>query len=353
MNLTQDQKDVLYLLVNGIRKKQELHQTLGGYAGTGKTTIVKHLKKFFPNFAVCAFTGKAANVLRRRGVPSASTIHSLIYRPNKLPDGTVEFDLKPILECDGIIVDEASMVSEDLYYDLSAFNIPIIWIGDHGQLEPVGTDFNLMKNPKYKLEKIHRNAGEIAQFAQHLRMGKPAITFDGDGSQVQFATYWDVKPKQYAEADQIICAYNKTRVRTNEAVRKYLGYKNIVEIGEKIICLQNNNELGLFNGMQGIVHNLNQMENRYFLDLTTDDEVWSDIRYDRYQFGQEKSTVEWYEGMPNPFDYAYCTTCHKAQGDEWPYVIVIEQKCKNWNHWRWAYTAASRPKKNLLWILDS
>lgn len=351
MSLTTQQMTALYHLHDGIRGNK-LQQTLGGYAGTGKTTLVKYLKGLHEDFSVCAFTGKAANVLRRRGI-HATTIHSLIYTPEKLPDGTVEFVLKPILDCGGIIVDEASMVSEELYHDLCSFNIPIVWIGDHGQLEPVGTEFNLMHNPMYKLETIHRNAGEIAQFAQHLRQGRPAAAWNGDGSQIEFGTYWDVSPKQYSEADQIICAYNKTRVRTNKTVRDYLGYENVLEIGEKVICLQNNNELLIFNGMQGRIKGLNQTENRHFLDLVTDEDEWSQIRYDRFQFGQEKSVTEWYENMPNPFDYAYCITCHKSQGDEWSNVMVIEQRCKNWEHRRWAYTAASRAKNKLFWILES
>jgi exodeoxyribonuclease-5 len=351
MDLTKEQTVALYHLHDGI-EQNTLQQTLGGYAGTGKTTLVRYLKKMHPNFAVCAFTGKAANVLRRRGI-HATTIHSLIYTPDKKDDGTVEFILKPNLECDGIIVDEASMVSEDLYFDLAAFNIPIVWIGDHGQLEPVGTDFNLMKKPMYKLETIHRNAGEIAQFAQHLRQGRPAAAFNGDGSQIEFGTYWDVTPKQYAEADQVICAFNKVRVRTNEKIREYLGYTNILEIGEKVMCLQNNSDLNIFNGMQGHVSDLSQTQNRHFLDLVTDDDEWSQIRYDRFQFGQERSTTEWYENMPNPFDYAYCITCHKAQGDEWGYVMVIENRCSHWEHRRWAYTAASRAKSRLYWILES
>ena len=351
MNLTKEQAVILYKIVKDVRQSK-LKTTLGGYAGVGKTHIVKYLKEFFPNFSVCAFTGKAANVLRRRGI-HATTIHSLIYTPEKLPDGTVEFVLKPILDCGGIIVDEASMVSEELYHDLCSFNIPIVWIGDHGQLEPVGTEFNLMHNPMYKLETIHRNAGEIAQFAQHLRQGRPAAAWNGDGSQIEFGTYWDVSPKQYSEADQIICAYNKTRVRTNKTVRDYLGYENVLEIGEKVICLQNNNELLIFNGMQGRIKGLNQTESRHFLDLVTDEDEWSQIRYDRFQFGQEKSVTEWYENMPNPFDYAYCITCHKSQGDEWSNVMVIEQRCKNWEHRRWAYTAASRAKNKLFWILES
>jgi ATP-dependent exoDNAse (exonuclease V) alpha subunit len=104
--------------------------------------------------------------------------------------------------------------------------------------------------------------------------------------------------------------------------------------------------------MQGHVSDLNKTQNRHFLDLITDDDEFSQIRYDRFQFGQEKSVTEWYEDMPNPFDYAYCITCHKAQGDEWDYVMVIEERCKHWNHWRWAYTAASRAKHRLYWALN-
>src|SRR4051794_4620348 len=55
-------------------------QTLGGFGGTGKSTLIKHLVRSLPYFAVCAFTGKAANVLRRKGV-NATTIHSLMYQP--------------------------------------------------------------------------------------------------------------------------------------------------------------------------------------------------------------------------------------------------------------------------------
>lgn len=351
MKLTHEQTVALYHLVNDVTKKGKLEVTLGGYAGSGKTSVIKYLSKFLPKFAVCAFTGKATMVLRSKGL-HADTIHSLIYTPEKQDDGTVEFVLKPFIDYEGFIIDESSMISEEIYVDMISFGIPIIWVGDHGQLEPVGTDFNLMKDPMYKLEKIHRNSGEIAKFAQWLREGRNSIAFEGDGSQVEFTSFQDITPEQYLNADQIICAYNKTRVKVNETVRKYLGYKDIVEIGEKIICLQNNKEIGLYNGLQGYVKELYYNEDgRHYLDLDTETENIFDIHYDRFQFGQEKSTFEWYEGMPNPFDYAYCITAHKAQGSEANKVIVIEQRCKNWEHSRWAYTAASRAKEKLLWAL--
>ena len=49
------------------------------------------------------------------------------------------------------------------------------------------------------------------------------------------------------------------------------------------------------------------------------------------------------------FDYGYAITCHKAQGDEWEKVLVLEEKCDLWEHKRWTYTAASRSKESLIW----
>jgi exodeoxyribonuclease-5 len=68
--------------------------TLGGFAGTGKSTVLAELHRALPRFAVCCFTGKAADVLRRKGIATAQTIHSLIYSPQKIPGGGVEFVLK-------------------------------------------------------------------------------------------------------------------------------------------------------------------------------------------------------------------------------------------------------------------
>lgn len=350
MELTKEQAVVLYKILNDIRKGCK-HITLGGFAGVGKTTMIRYLINFLKDYGACAFTGRASMVLRQKKIP-ASTIHSLIYQPSKRNDGTIEFILRPYLNCNGIIVDESSMISEEIYNDLISFELPIIWVGDHGQLEPVGTEFNLMKDPMYKLEKIHRYAGEIAKFAQWLRMGRSAASFEGDGSQVKFTSVYEITPEQYTKTDQIICAYNKTRVKINDMVRNHLGYKNVVEIGEKVICLQNNSELGLYNGLQGYVTDLQNINKRYFMDLENEYDEFYNIHYDRYQFGQEKSVIEWYEGMPNPFDYAYCITGHKSQGGEWNDVTVIEQRCKNWSHRRWAYTTASRAKESLTWVLN-
>lgn len=349
MELTKQQKTSLYKLVQGVRDKGLKQQTLGGYAGTGKTTLIKYLIQFFPNYGVSAYTGKAANVLRSKGVSDASTIHSRIYQPF-FDNGVVYFDLTVDPGCGGFIIDESSMVSEEIYSDLTSFGLPIIFVGDHGQLEPIGDGFNLMKNPDYKLEEIHRNAGDIAHFAGHMRHGFSARGFKPQDGSVSLVS--KVGINDYLEADQVICAYNKTRVKVNAQVRKALGHKGLLKVGERVMCLKNNKKQGLFNGMQGTVVKLYQKSRGgKYMDFLFGDTLIEGVKYTPKHFGQESYDIGWGGDGPNPFDYAYCVTCHKAQGDEWNNVLVIEQKCNKWDHKRWAYTAASRPRVFLKWKL--
>lgn len=347
-DLTERQKWALYQIVNGIRDKNLAEQSLGGYAGTGKTTLIKYLTKFFPGYAVAAYTGKAANVLRKKSI-QATTIHSRIYKPF-FDNGVVYFDLNPDVGCDGFIIDEASMVSQDIYDDLKSFGLPMIFVGDHGQLEPVDSKLNLMEKPDYTLEEIHRNAGDIAKFAEHLRMGLASRGFRGVDNTVEFLPGRALKDDVLCEVSQVICAFNKTRVATNIQIRKALGYEGVLNIGERVMCLKNNRKAGLFNGMQGVVRNLYRMRNRNYMDFEFDGIVLEGVCYDDSCFGQESYKIkQGGQDGPNPFDYAYCITAHKSQGDEWEDVLVIEQMCKNWSHKRWAYTAASRAKKRLRW----
>lgn len=124
---------------------------LFGYAGTGKTTLAKHFAENVDGEVLfAAFTGKAAQVLRSRGATNARTIHSLIYRPRG--EETVEdeetgktsvapmFSINrqsPLAKAALIIIDECSMVDEQLGKDLMSFGTPILVLGDPGQLPPV------------------------------------------------------------------------------------------------------------------------------------------------------------------------------------------------------------------------
>lgn len=349
MKLSEEQKDILKRIFKSIKNNQV--QTLGGYAGTGKSTVIKSLSQILTakglTYHCCAFTGKAANVLKRKGLIS-STIHSAIYKP-EVNGEDIFWSLKSRYELaeqiDGFIVDESSMVSKDIYDDLCSFGLPIIFVGDHGQLEPVNCNFNLMANPMYTLEKVHRNAGEIAHFAEHLRKGKSPDSFEGK-EKVQVVSRNAVEDRHLAQVDQIICGFNRSRVELNERVRKEkkINLTYVIE-GEKIICLRNNRKQALFNGMQGIVVKVRKKDR---FDFESDNVIFSKIKYDLDTFGKEKYEFKFAQEA-NPFDYAYAITAHKSQGDEFGSVIAFEERSSKWDHVRWCYTVASRAKNSLIW----
>lgn len=341
MKLSEEQKNIIKKII----KFEKSVQLLGGFAGSGKSTVIRNLIEILPNFAVCAYTGKAANVLRIKGI-HATTIHSLIYNAYR-HENKVYFRLANSIPYEGIIVDEASMVSEDIYKDMLSFGKPIIFVGDHGQLEPIGDKFNLMKNPDYKLETIHRNAGEIAHFCEYIRNGfKPSSwQYRNPGNKIKFV------PKNGLDdlvenVDQIICAYNKKRVEINKLVREKMGKDpNVPTISDKIMCLRNDREKGLFNGMQG---HIGWFIKKNYIQFIADD-LSIETNMDLNSFNQEKYEIEYDKSSPTPFDYAYAVTCHKVQGSEYDKVLVLEQKSTLWDNVRWNYTAASRAKDTLYW----
>lgn len=358
VDLTEEQKTVLQELLN--RQTTCQVQTLGGFAGTGKTTLIARLIRELDDWAVCAFTGKAAHVLRRKGVP-ATTIHSRIYEP--VGDGDdVDWQLKDDPGCRGFIVDEASMVSEALHNDLLSFDRPLIYVGDHGQLPPVAEgNFNLIEAPDLTLETIHRNAGEIARFAEHLRRGgepgewkKQRRGREGKVNfpQVNRALSNLTKTLAY---DQIICALNRTRQTVNAQVRAGLGRTDDEPApGDRIICLRNDRSLGLYNGLQGVITESCPAQRWLAFRAgeagsASEERCSFKVRYLREGFqGVKPERVPRGWGL---FDWAWAVTCHKAQGDEWPNVLVLEEQCPwAWERARWAYTAASRAEEHLDWV---
>lgn len=351
MILTSEQKQVIESVYKDIKVGNKQIVVIGGVAGVGKSSILKVLHELLPMFAPVVYTGKGASVLRRKGVRTAATIHSTIYSPVIIGD-KVTFELKPTLEWDGFLVDESQMVNEEQYEDLLSFDKPIVFIGDHGQLEPVGKNINLMANPDYKLETIHRNAGEIAHFANHLRQGGIAREFKTEGA-VQIAGSRQVTDNHLTSTSQIIAAFNRFRVQMNLRVRKSLNRKNLIDNGEKIICLRNNKRINIFNGLQGEASNVINVGGGLFtLDFSTPDQIIKNCLFDPNQFNMEKGQLEIDNPDINLFDYAYCVTAHKSIGDQYNNTLIYEQYCDKWDMKRWNYTCASRAINSVIWVED-
>ena len=340
---------------------------IAGLAGTGKSTVAVELLRRLPGrlWAVAAPTGKAAHVLRRKGVPHASTIHSLIYHPYKDEKGRIRFRRKESLDIDGVLIDEASMVGPSLYDDLRSYGVPLILIGDHGQLPPVdprAQSRSLMEDAHYRLTTIHRNAGDIVRFAHIIREGKwdEVRRFQSEDGSVRALSRDAVDADLLCTVDQVCCAFNATRIKMNREIRTERGSCGDVEVGDRVMCLRNNYDRGLFNGMQADVLSVGTTVDRdkdipAFTLRDDDGQTYHDVPYVPEQFNSPPSErTPWRPDGPIPFDYAYCVTGHKCQGSEYDDVLVLfeEYAIRRFGKFdvdRWGYTAATRAKRLLIW----
>lgn len=393
---------------------------LFGYAGTGKTTIIKELPNLLDLFVFedppevdgkkgevpegryvlyCAFTGKAASVLRRKGI-NAFTIHQSIYgRPiinedlltqltsaiKSLPAGHHELfskqrELKRLLSpsfslkeadsrasnCMLIVVDECSMIDERLYKDLVQLGIPIIFTGDPAQLPPVGKSAGLIERvPNTVLTQIHRQAKDnpILQIATHLRESHilPKIA-------VPEIVITNVEPPigQIAEFGQTICGYHTTRRRLNNNLRKFWGFDELPQgKGEKIINLKNDHTLGIMNGeMMTLVDVVHDDHNMFFKGTPADLDtqavlgghfahsqlIYNGHFFDAVQYVNGRADMDWRErAEATELDWGYAITCHKSQGSEWDTVFVKDDGFGRSaeDRRRWLYTAITRARNQV------
>ena len=341
--------------------------TVAGFAGTGKSTLLgvalpalKNPDDSVVKVAYCAYTGKAANVLITKGL-DASTIHSLIYNCVPEDDGKFVFELKDASEIDAelIVVDEASMVPDDMREDLESLGIPVLYTGDHGQLPPVAGNGNVMEKPRFKLETPHRQAMDsgIISMATLVRKGK-AVTKGlmgvlSDAEKVGHALLKDTA--LLSSADIIICFKNTTREAINKRIREYRGHTHMFpEVGEKIICVKNNRNTRMVNGL--VLEVLSMYEEGDLLLMDCKDEAG--ILYKGL-----KGFKNYFQGHPHPkihgatlhdvFEFAYAITGHKSQGSQWDHVVIIEEvmfKSTTEMKRRWLYTVLTRAAKKLTWI---
>jgi AAA domain len=209
-----------------------------GYAGSGKTTIITHAVGALgiENVRYAAFTGKAAALLNRKGMP-ATTIHNLMYRRVEVKEEdpktkkkikVARWEMKKASEgasADLIVLDEVSMINGTLANDLLSYRRPILVLGDPGQLPPVeGTGAFTKGDPDIMLRQIHRQALEskIIEVTTMAREGAH-IPFGRYGSQVVKMRRADLKTKIIMQADQVICGSNATKDELNLKMRNAAG----------------------------------------------------------------------------------------------------------------------------------
>lgn len=370
---------------------------LFGYAGTGKTTLARHLAMQCRNPMFAAFTGKAALVLREMGCPNATTLHSLLYNVRDrdrdklislereaaaLDPGHADYrqlmaevalerdkvkrpwfyvnEESRLRNADLLVCDEVSMVDARIGKDMESFGKKILVLGDPAQLPPVGGGgYFTNRKPNTLLTEIHRQAADnpILRWATLARRGE-VIPFGDEGAakkfqRAQVSDEWLAK-----EAGQILVGKNDTRRDLNKRIRKIFGRTSQFPVHkDTLVILMNDHKLGLLNGT--IVMNMNEAlyepatdPNVFWTSLVHKPDGGSstiirDLKCDARIFlgqdpGSDRSAMQ--------LDFGYALTVHKAQGSQWPTVTIYDDgfgKREPETRRRWLYTAITRAQGSL------
>ncbi len=407
MKWSTEQEAALSAISNWFNNDSKQIFRLFGYAGTGKTTLAKHIAEGITGQVLfAAFTGKAAHVLKTKGCENATTIHGLIYTPKekgqaKLKDLELQLfklrtELKAInpntnldthprvqdlnkmiaaekaivvrpsftLNTDSVvktaklvIIDECSMVDETIGKDLLSFGTKILVLGDPAQLPPIyGAGYFTEVQPDFMLTEIHRQAADnpIIAMATKVRQGLVLpLGLYGDSKVISRS---ELKPSMVLEADQILVGRNNTRYTYNKRLRELLGRKNeFPEVRDKLVCLRNHNELGLLNGAIWFIDEILATDS----DLTTfviNDGNGTKIEttaHSHYFLGKGDKLQWWEKKEAEEFDYGYALTCHKSQGSQWNNIVLFDESdCFRKDKNRWLYTAITRAAEKITIIKE-
>lgn len=389
IKLSRLQADVLLQIADWFLHKtaEQKYLTLGGYAGTGKTTLLgifsRKLRDKHPNIkiAFATYTGKASRVLYNKLQDNKAlypgdhigTLHSLLYSPITNSDNQIiawERKSNEKFDYQLIVIDEASMLNQGIWQDVQSFNVPILAVGDHGQLPPIEGSFNLMDNPQLRLEEIFRQQADnpvirLSSWAREKgyipvgRYSKGVRKLDRSDSETQ--EFLGELFAQFNENTLVLTGYNHTRVKINQAIRGLLGFESELPMrNDRVICLKNNREQGIYNGMLGYIQEITNIEDTempyYLMDVIFDGEDKTrELKVCKTQFGQKETIKDQLPKELQLFDFGYAITVHKAQGSQAERVIVFEERFakmsdEDWR--RWLYTAVTRSSSELYVVGD-
>lgn len=407
-NWSGQQSNALSKVDDWLKNSEKQVFRLFGYAGTGKTTLAKHFAEGVKGLVLfAAFTGKAAYVLQQKGCDGATTIHQMIYQSrekgkadlrkaqeqlalleeelaesgksekeieahvkvkqlkNLIKKETSELE-KPffVLNRDSvakdaslIIIDEVSMIDGIIGEDLLSFGTKILVLGDPAQLPPIKGAGFFMGEPDVMLTDIHRQAEEspIIRMATMVRNHKELHYGDyGDGCEV--VREGSVGASKALSFDQILVGLNKTRYSTNIRMRDLKGFEDPLPIiGDRLVCLRNNHDLGILNGaIYDVVGIEGKLNSKVLMSVRPEFETFAQevLAHEQHFLGRSDE-LQWYEKKEaEEFDYGYALTVHKSQGSQYDSLLLFDESYKfRKDKWKHQYTAITRAAEKITVVM--
>lgn len=278
-HLVEEQAAGLRRILSDIKKRRK-EVRLSGSAGSGKSTLMRTLTRELRDrgipYVLLGPTNQAARRLAHLTEGEAGTIHQLIYgAPEETPTGELIFpparlptdtDGNPLVDPSGVyVVDESSMVGSTLANDLRGLiHGTIVWVGDAGQLPPVGEPPGVdLAHAEVILQQIHRQAESSPVLAMATAVRK--IEWEDKRPRV-----WDLTKKfkvpfvsggtglvasnllhlhQHGRPDAVALTWmNKTRHAVNRRYRGLCGATNPLHVGERLVVCANHYGRRLLNG---------------------------------------------------------------------------------------------------------
>lgn len=288
-------------------------------------------------------------------------------RDNKSQPAYQLWDESPMRDVDGVVIDECSMVDEQIGADLLSFGKKILVLGDPEQLPPVGGGgFFTSRKPDHMLTEVHRQARDsgILDLATYVReggdvMSRAADRWRRDDCDIMMRGDAPGLKDRVLEADQVIVGLNRTRHAFNARHRELLGRATPwPEADDKVICLRNDREMGLLNGGMWRVCEAVRNEDSQTVGMVLREDGEEDRErtavscWEHHFVGRESALEEkgWARRHEQEFDYGFCVTTHKSQGSQWNDVIVFDEsrsfKGSDMQR-KWLYTAITRAAKRL------
>jgi len=268
------------------------------------------------------------------------------------PAWTLNTD-SPLQDAALLIIDEYSMVDQQMGEDLLSFGCPILALGDPGQLPPIRGCCYFGRKPDYMLTDIHRQAADnpIIRLSQDVRNGKELMPGKyGDSWVLRLADVGkDYVRYLVLNTDQLLVGRNATRISSNLRTRELLGRNQpLPEVGDKLVCLRNDHQAGLLNGQIWEVKEVPIAEDPYLV-LTVCNEEGERVTclaHTNYFLGMGNQLDHWTRRSAQEFDFGYALTVHKAQGSQWDHVLLFDE-WRGQDRQKWLYTAVTRASEDV------